>query len=268
MEHEGSARQGVREAGRVLPLSVGAVLMGLVLVVVSVWMARLDQSGVPGGAVPLPPSGAQSDYVLSVRQDQQSLDRGVLVHTAIGGLDVGDEAEFSVKVFDLGKGTDAPAGVAPALPPGVVAAPDNVPTGGDLGVTLICEHIACTPYDAERKPVVGKGASATWTFGLTAHEPGTARLHIVAEVYRGDTDQVLVGAEPVDLDVDIRRTWSYTARQAGHWLVATAPGLGLCSGGALAGVAGALWRRLRARRRTEALPAAEVEPAVLERSAG
>ncbi|AUG76339.1 hypothetical protein CFP65_1441 [Kitasatospora sp. MMS16-BH015] len=253
-----------------LPLSVAALLMGLLLVVVTVWMARLDRAGPSTGAPLLPSgnapvglpaggSGGQLDYVLRVRQDQQALDRGLLVHTAVGGLDVGDEAEFSIKIFDLGKTTDGPPPAAPALPAGVVAAPDNVPTGGDLGVSLVCEHISCTGYDAERKPVVGKGAAGTWTFGLTAGEPGQAHLHIIAEVYRGDSDQVLVGAEPVDLDIEIRRTWSYTAKSAVHWLVETAPGLGLCSGGALAGVGGALWRGLRRRRRPVAEPV-EAEP--------
>ncbi|WP_441246883.1 hypothetical protein [Kitasatospora sp. McL0602] len=258
METEEPDYPAGRERGPsvLLPLSLGAVLMGLVLVVTTVWMARLDGASPGSGAFPSAGAEAlsgdtltQVDYALRVRQDQQALDRGLLVHTVVDALDVGDDAEFSVKVFDLGRAAETSGPVVPVLPPGVVAAPDNVPTGGDLSVTLECEHIICSAYDSARKPVVGKGSTGVWTFGLTAHETGQAHLHIVTQVYRGSSDEVLVGAVPVDVDISVRRTWSYTASRAAGWLLGTGPGIGLFSGGVAAGTAGTAWRWVRGRRR-------------------
>lgn len=205
-----------------------------------------SHDGSPNGA-------AQETYALTIQQDQRSLDKGLLEYTDLGTLHPGADVDFDVIVKDLGKNPPwlaHPAGYGPpTAPPGYVASPENVPTGGDLAVSVSCGHIRCQELSAARQSISGKGQQATWGFTVTADQVGAAHIRVTAAMYRTDSGDVLVEAAPIDITVRVERTWSYTASQVFHWLFGTAPGLGTFSGGAVAtalgGFGGRLWKRIR-----------------------
>jgi hypothetical protein len=199
-----------------------------------------------GAAPPPPPDTSQVDYVASLKADQQALDRGQLLYTDLGTVDAGGDYDFEISVTDLGKG---PQLVHPApVPQGWVAPPQDVPTGGDVGMHLTCDGASCTPYDDARKPVVAQHQPVNWSFGVHLDSPGRAHIHIDAMVYRAGSDQVLSSASPIDVEISVRPTWSYTLRQTLHWVFTSATGLGLFSGGAVLTAVGGWLRRVRTAR--------------------
>ncbi|TQF03172.1 hypothetical protein E6W39_14120 [Kitasatospora acidiphila] len=247
-------------------------------------MGRYDQARTAGAALLLvlllggcggdntgnspPPDTSQVDYVANLRADQHALDRGQLLYTNLGSVDVGTDHTFEITVTDLGKGPQL-AHPDP-VPQGWVAPPQDVPTGGDVGIRLTCDGVSCASYDDMRKPVVVPGRAVTWSFGLHLGSPGQAHIHIDAVVYRTSSDQVLSSAAPIDVEVSVRRTWAYTLGQAVHWIFTSATGLGLFSGGAVLTAIGGWLRRVRAARRRPdvdrvlaAIPAADARDRAL-----
>ncbi|MFC4031719.1 hypothetical protein ACFO3J_09535 [Streptomyces polygonati] len=238
----------------VAALWLSVLLIGMAAACESVGPSGSSGDPSPGGTTSPAALVGQAAYALAIRQDQRSLDKGLLVHTDLRRLDAGAEADFLVTVTDLGRkpplssDRDAPRVRVRA---GEVASDQNIPTGGDLGVTASCTGLGCEEISRERQPVVGTGSSAVWSFVVRADRPGTGHIRISAVVYRLNTDEVLDAAIPVEVTVTVHRTWSSTWSQIWHWLLRSAPGLGISSGAvATAGVG--LGRRLRRRgRRTD-----------------
>ncbi|MEY9855911.1 hypothetical protein ABH935_001515 [Catenulispora sp. GAS73] len=209
----------------------------------------------PPPVVTAPGDSEQATYALQIRQDQESLDKGVLIHTKLDSLGPGESADFQVTVTDIGRSPSlllpSPEVPGPSAGPGYVASSENVPTGAYLGLAVACSNMECTDLSSARQPVLGVGQTAGWSFEVKAGSPGTARIRIVVTAYRTDTSDVLSEAAPIDVTVPVSRSVTYVVSHALHWLFATAMGLGLFSSGAVLTAAGAGVRLLRKRRRSD-----------------
>jgi hypothetical protein len=108
-----------------------------------------------------------------------------------------------VTVTDLGKHPVATAGFVST--PGQVTYPYNAPTGGNVKVKATCAGLTCQLVSAPELPLTEQGRSGTWTWVLSAGDPGTAHIYLVEFVYRVNTsDPLSQTSKPIDIPVAVR----------------------------------------------------------------
>jgi hypothetical protein len=195
------------------------------------------------------PSG-QAVFSEDLKNDQESLDRGVLAYTALGALATGAQTDFNVTITDIGR---RPTARTVARFPGWIVDPQDVPVDGIVSVRATCDnaHIACQSQSPARQAVLPGSDPGSWTWTVTMLSPGTGRITLTVTTYDQDTQIVLHEAAPIEIATPVHATAGYDVAS----LAKTTAGLLRWIGPALlfAGAA-AIWR-YRKRRKTAPVPA-------------
>jgi hypothetical protein len=138
-----------------------------------------------GGKRPSP----QSIYKAILRQDMQSLDRGVLAYSPLNKLKTGAATEFEVTVTDVGRGRQETVVTKVG---GLLVYQQDVPTGGIIGLRAVhCQDLKCHSESSPTQPVLARGDSATWRWRIIAGTPGKARIILRADTYDQGSQQTL-----------------------------------------------------------------------------
>jgi hypothetical protein len=123
-------------------------------------------------------------------EDYNALDRGVLTYTPLRTLPVGVPAEFHVTVVDVGRGAQLTS--APTRYHNQAVDPYDVPTAAEIAVQLICTFgLTCEGQTKQNSQYVGPNREGTWVWRITAQNPGTALIGIVAVTYEKGSDVFL-----------------------------------------------------------------------------
>jgi hypothetical protein len=207
-------------------------------------------AGSPGGQQ----SGSQSqsgqqEFKVTLLADDAALDRGVLSYQAPLTLVTGNSATLSVEVIDAGRGNGGTT--PPPVPTGWVTAPQDVPTGGIVGVAASCQGLTCDAEAPERQPVLTFDQSGSWQWAVSAQSPGTASIRLIAITYDQNTDIALHVTQPIEITVTVTASVGYWASEVGHWVAGLLSFVGFAV--ILAAVQWA-WRR-RTKRKANAKPA-------------
>jgi hypothetical protein len=246
------------------------VLIAVALVVVLLGLGSVllvPHAPRTGGRPRRAPSG-QAVFSEDLKNDQESLDRGVLAYTALGALATGAQTDFNVTITDIGR---RPTAGTVARFPGWIVDPQDVPVGGIVSVRATCDntHIACQSQSPARQAVLPGSDPGSWTWTVTMLSPGTGRITLTVTTYDQDTQIVLHEAAPIEIATPVHATAGYDVAS----LAKTTAGLLRWIGPALlfAGAA-ALWR-YRKRRKTAPVKAGappgarDPEPAAVRESA-
>lgn len=202
-----------------------------------------------GGPSPSKSPGPSSQQLFKVRllDDDKSLDRGVLSYQVPVTMATGGSAILTVQVTDIGKAAN---GTAPM--PGVtgwVYAPQDVPTGGVVGIRASCDGLSCDAQAPERQPVLTPGRAGNWFWQLSAQNPGTARILLFPTTYDQNTNIALRVPQPVEITVTVTATSGYWLTKTANWVQAL---IGLVGVGAIITAVQAVWRSRRKRKKTGA----------------
>lgn len=123
-------------------------------------------------------------------EDYNALDRGVLTYTTLTTLPVAVSAEFHVTVVDVGRGAQLTS--APTRYHNQSVDPYDVPTAAEIAVQLICTAgLTCQGQTKQNSQYVGPNRAGTWVWRITAQNPGTALIGIVAVTYEKGSDAFL-----------------------------------------------------------------------------
>jgi hypothetical protein len=212
------------------------------------------------GAPPGQGSG-QRQFKIALLADDAALDRGVLSYQVPATLVTGSSAALSVEVLDAGQGSGGTT--PPPVPAGWVTAPQDVPTGGIVGVTASCQGLTCDAESPERQPVLAFDQTGSWQWTVSAQSPGTATIRLTAITYDQDTDIALHVTQPIEITVKVTASLGYWASQVGHWVAGL---LGFVGFAAIVTAAQWAWRRRR-KRKTTAKTGAEEQTAPTPASA-
>jgi hypothetical protein len=171
-----------------------------------------SSSGSNNGSAGPPVPARQVVYVRQMRQDLQSLDRGVLSHSQIGSLKTAAATQFEVTVTDLGKDPILTTASGPQ---------QNVPTGGMVGVQIVaCVNLTCNSESDLRQMVLYKGQRAQWFWSITAGTPGPAMITLRANTYdQGST--LSLSEEIFQVNVNVVPTPAFNNQQT-HKKIAAA----------------------------------------------
>ena len=182
------------------------------------------------GTVPHPKD--QGWYQAQIASDRGELIDGTLEYPRVGTLKVGEKYFFVVTL----SGTLVT--VSPS--PGRTTYPSPVSVGGAVGVTLTCTGIDCAAESSTRQNIVTPGDVASWAWTLTAHQAGPAHVSLKATTFDRDTNNVLLETHPIDQEISITATLSYTAHRLAAWAMVLA---GFVGAGAIGAAGRYLWRR-------------------------
>jgi hypothetical protein len=168
--------------------------------------AASSSSSASGASPPM-----QSVVETAIRQDMGVLDRGVLTYSELGTLYTDESTEFSVSVTDIGK--TPPKQTIPAQEVskivGRVVYPQNVPTGGYVGVHITsCHNLSCQSQSATRQAVAVIDQVAWWYFLITTETPGRSLISLTADTYDGTSTNVLK-EETILVSVNVQAAKSY-----------------------------------------------------------
>ena len=146
----------------------------------------------------------------AIQQDIGVLDSGVLTYSRLTTMNTGESTEFSVSVTDTGM---TPKGVIPAQEVsaliGRVVYPDDVPTGGYVGVQITsCVGLSCQSQSTPTQAVAVVNQVAWWYWLVTAVKSGPAVISLTAATYEGLSTKVLK-AETIIVNVNVRSSKSY-----------------------------------------------------------
>ena len=110
----------------------------------------------------------------NLTMDEQALDKGVLTYTPLPVLKEDLTTPLTATVTDLGKNPNSLiTAQAYSQYTGMVVYPRDVPTGGIVGLRLICTaDVYCQELSSTRQAVVGFMTSQTWSWNITALQPG------------------------------------------------------------------------------------------------
>jgi hypothetical protein len=198
---------------------------------------------------------SQRQFKIALLADDAALDRGVLSYQVPVTLVTGSSATLSVEVIDAGQGNGGTT--PPPVPSGWVTAPQDVPTGGIVGVTATCQGLTCDAEAPERQPVLAFDQTGSWQWSVSAQSPGTATIRLIAITYDQNTDIPLHVTQPIEITVKVTASLGYWATEVGHWVAGV---LGFVGFAAILGAAQWAWRR-RTKRKATAKSAADAQTA-------
>lgn len=186
----------------------------------------------------------QRSYRMRVAADRHSLMNGVIEYPDVGRRDV-DSPPFTFEVAVWGY--QAVNSLSPSPGPKVRRKPVRI--GGLVGVRLICTGIECKAVSHEKQNVLFPSDRGHWSWILTPHQPGTARLILSVTTYSKDTQNVLwENNPPIEEDVHVAATTSYSINRFFDFMKTF---ITLAGATTLGGVAIAIWRWWRGRRKTK-----------------
>jgi hypothetical protein len=234
---------------------------GLALCLGVLSLALLVGGCASGAGAPPGQGSGQRQFKIALLADDAALDRGVLSYQVPATLVTGSSATLSVEVLDAGQGSGGTT--PPPVPAGWVTAPQDVPTGGIVGVTASCQGLTCDAESPERQPVLAFDQTGSWQWTVSAQSPGTATIRLTAITYDQDTDIALHVTQPIEITVKVTASLGYWASQVGHWVAGL---LGFVGFAAIVTAAQWSWRRRR-KRKTTAKTGADEETAPTPTSA-
>jgi hypothetical protein len=204
--------------------------------------------GEGSGGPPPGPASSQQEFKITLLADDAALDRGVLTYQAPVTFVTGSSATLNVDVIDAGakNGGNTP----PPVPAGWITAPQDVPTGGIVGVTASCQGLTCDAETPERQPVLVFDQDGSWQWALSAQSPGTASIRLIATTYDQNTNIALHVTQPIEITVKVTASLGYWASEVGHWMAGLLSFVGFA---AILTAAQWAWRR-RKKRKAKAKP--------------
>jgi hypothetical protein len=162
------------------PVRLG-IILGLCLIVGAIYLTSLSVGGGHQAEYHAEPV-AQDLLQQRLSQDEEALDRGVLTYPEPPTLKTDRPFMLSVTITDTGKhprGTMSAARYSSDTR--LVVYPNNVPTGGIVGVKMTCGRLA----------IVGTGNSQSWTWNLTPLRSGQQFATITVDTYDGTGNTIL-----------------------------------------------------------------------------
>lgn len=230
---------------------------GLALCLSILSFALLASGCDAAGGRPAGQGSGQRQFKIALLADDAALDRGVLSYQVPVSLVTGSSATLSVEVIDAGQGVGGTT--PPPVPSGWVTAPQDVPTGGIVGVTATCQGLTCDAEGPERQPVLAFDQTGSWQWTVSAQSPGTAAIRLIAITYDQNTDIPLHVTQPIEITVKVTASVGYWASEVGHWVAGV---LGFVGFAAILAAVQWAWRRRAKRKGTaNSAPDAQTAPA-------
>ncbi len=222
----------------------------------SILSFALLASGCASQGAPTGGGSGQRQFKIDLLADDAALDRGVLSYQVPVTLVIGSSATLSVEVIDAGHGDGGTT--PPPVPAGWITVPQDVPTGGIVGVTASCQGLICDAEAPERQPVLSFDETGSWQWTVSAQSPGTASIRLIATTYDQNTDIALHVTQPIEITVKVTASLGYWASEVGHWVAGV---LGFVGFAAILAAVQWAWRRRTKRKATAKVGAGEAQTA-------
>ena len=148
----------------------------------------------------------QLTFAQALRLDAKSADRGVLAYRPLGTIKAGKTKEFFVSVTDVGRYMPVTGNqevAARQTLSGFIIDPNNVPTGGLVGVQIGCANLSCRSSTPARQAVVQRNHPVYWSWEITGESAGPALITLTEDLYMGGTSTVLKGVGPVQIKLKV-----------------------------------------------------------------
>jgi hypothetical protein len=140
--------------------------------------------------VPVAPIARQQLRNARTAANYSALDRGILIYTPLRTLQTGAPAELDVTVIDIGRGTQLTS--APTMYNGNAVDPYDIPTSAYVIVQTICiSDLICQSLTPQSGQLVDRQNEGLWAWRLTAQNPGTALIGIMAVTYEQGSNTFL-----------------------------------------------------------------------------
>lgn len=111
-----------------------------------------------------------------------ALDRGILTYTPLTTLAIDTPVEFSITVIDVGRGPQLTS--APTKYHGQAVDPYDIPTSAGVEVQIVCSSdLRCQDQTSQDSQFVNPQRAGYWRWSVTAQNPGTAFIGIIAVTY-------------------------------------------------------------------------------------
>jgi hypothetical protein len=116
-----------------------------------------------------------------------ALDRGLLTYTSLKTLRTGVPVALDITVIDIGRGLQLTS--APTLYHGEAVDPYDVPTSAEVAVQIICsDNLTCQSRSSQDSQFVNLKQEGNWAWSLSALNPGTGLIGIIAVTYEKGSD--------------------------------------------------------------------------------
>jgi len=155
--------------------------------------------------IPAAPIAGRQLHSTRTAADYGALDRGILTYTPLKTLHTGVAVELSITVIDIRRGPQLTT--APTMYHGEAVDPYDVPTSADVVVQIICTSgLICQsqippPQDSQ---FVSPQHEGYWSWSLTAQNPGTALIGIIAVTYEKGSDTFLHATPFWDISLNLQ----------------------------------------------------------------
>jgi hypothetical protein len=200
-----------RSSSRWKPTGLASVLVFLPVVIVTGILSGCTQTR--GEANPNPnPTSDQVRLLSSIVNDRKHLFNGVLMYLPLKPMAVESTKQFRVKLIAVGQNS-----AAVKIPKGKVVGSRSLKVGGVEQASLSNSGggVSISPVGPTRVTIAEPGDSVTWTWDITAEQPGDYTLNLVVITYQGTSDRVLTYINrPVPINLKVRDTWSHRAKSS------------------------------------------------------
>jgi hypothetical protein len=140
--------------------------------------------------VPAAPIARQQLHSARTAANYSALDRGMLIYTPLRTLQTGAPVELDVTVIDIGRGPQLTS--APTMYNGNAVDPYDIPTSAYVTVQIICtSDLICQSLTPQNGQFVDRQNEGLWAWRLTAQNPGTALIGIMAVTYKKGSNTFL-----------------------------------------------------------------------------
>ena len=110
------------------------------------------------------------------------LDRGILTYTPLTTLAIDAPVQFYITVIDVGRGPQLTS--APTKYHGQAVDPYDIPTSAGVEVQIVCSSdLQCQDQTSQDSQFVNPQREGYWRWSVTAQNPGTAFIGIIAVTY-------------------------------------------------------------------------------------
>jgi hypothetical protein len=137
--------------------------------------------------IPAAPIAGQQLHSTRTAKNYSALDRGILIYTPLKTLQTGVPVELSITVIDIGRGPQLTS--APTIYHGEAVDPYDIATSAEVAVQIICtSDLICQSQTRQDSQFVSLQHEGGWVWRLTAQNPGTALIGIMAVTYERGSD--------------------------------------------------------------------------------
>lgn len=133
------------------------------------------------------------------------LDRGILTYTPLTTLAIDAPVEFYITVIDVGRGPQLTS--VPTKYHGQAVDPHNIPTSAGVEVQIVCSSgLQCQDQTSQDSQFVNPQQEGYWRWLVTAQNPGTAFIDIIAVTYDKDSGAFIYGPPLLTIPLKVKAT--------------------------------------------------------------